>query len=307
MKNPFVSVLIPNYCHASYLNERIDSILAQTYTNFEIIIMDDCSTDNSRDIIESYRSNPHVSSIVYNTINSGSTFNQWDKGMSIAKGDLIWIAESDDSCKPELLERLVEQFEKYDNLAVAYVQSVLINAKGEVIQAPTEVGKPVVHDGIDFIRKHMLYGTAIINASQAVFNREKALKIDRCFRNYKSVGDWMFWVLMCETGNVAQIKEPLNLFRRYEGTVTEINAYNGISETHIKSIIDYIYQKGVISQYAYNLQRMITLSKIRKKQYANENIKNKLLHLWDQPHITIFFALKARVIEGIKRRIKNRL
>ena len=117
----------------------------------------------------------------------------------------------------------------------------------------------------------------------------------------------MFWVLMCETGNVAQIKEPLNLFRRYEGTVTEINAYNGISETHIKSIIDYIYQKGVISQYAYNLQRMITLSKIRKKQYANENIKNKLLHLWDQPHITIFFALKARVIEGIKRRIKNRL
>ena len=234
MKNPLVSVLIPNYCHASYLNERIDSVLAQTYQNFEVIIMDDCSTDNSREVIEQYRNHPRVREIVYNEINSGSTFNQWDKGITMAGGELIWIAESDDSCCPELLERLVEQFEQTEDLAVAYVQSVLINTYGEVIKMPVEKGNPIIYDGRYFIRTHLLYGTCIINASMAIFSREKSLGIDRCFKQFKSVGDWMFWVLMAETGKVAEVREPLNYFRRHEGTVTSRCSLNGVSDTNVK-------------------------------------------------------------------------
>ena len=69
-----VSVIVPNYCHEPYLKERLDSILSQTYEDFELIILDDCSNDRSRDVIEQYSSNPHVSHIVYNEKNSGSTF-----------------------------------------------------------------------------------------------------------------------------------------------------------------------------------------------------------------------------------------
>ena len=67
-----VSVIVPNYNHAPYLKQRIDSILNQTYQDFELILLDDCSSDMSRDIIESYRTNPHVSQIDYNDINSGT-------------------------------------------------------------------------------------------------------------------------------------------------------------------------------------------------------------------------------------------
>ena len=59
--SPTVSVIIPNYNHAPYLKERIDSVLNQTYQDFEVIILDDCSPDNSVEVIEQYRSNPHVS------------------------------------------------------------------------------------------------------------------------------------------------------------------------------------------------------------------------------------------------------
>ena len=59
MKNPKVSVIIPNYNHEKYLDERIQSVLNQTYTDFEVIILDDVSKDNSKDVIEKYRSNPH--------------------------------------------------------------------------------------------------------------------------------------------------------------------------------------------------------------------------------------------------------
>ena len=78
-----VSVIIPNYNHAKYLEQRIDSVLNQSYQDFEVIILDDCSKDNSRDVIEKYRSHERVSHIVYNEQNSGGTFNQWNKGLSL--------------------------------------------------------------------------------------------------------------------------------------------------------------------------------------------------------------------------------
>ncbi len=77
MKHPLVSVIIPNYNHALYLDERIQSVLNQSYGHFEVIILDDLSKDNSREVMEKYRDYPHVSHIVYNTENSGSTFKQY--------------------------------------------------------------------------------------------------------------------------------------------------------------------------------------------------------------------------------------
>ena len=80
-----VSVIVPNYNHAIFLYRRLDSILRQTYSDFEIIILDDCSTDGSRNIIEQYRSNPKVSNIIYNETNSGTGFMQWVKGLRTAE------------------------------------------------------------------------------------------------------------------------------------------------------------------------------------------------------------------------------
>src|SRR5207342_2166753 len=81
---PEVSVIIPNYNHAVYLEQRIESVLNQTFQDFELIILDDCSPDNSRDVIDQYRVNSKVSHIVYNSINSGSTFKQWQKGIELS-------------------------------------------------------------------------------------------------------------------------------------------------------------------------------------------------------------------------------
>src|SRR5687768_4023193 len=104
-----VSVIIPNYNHGSYLKQRINSILNQTFQDFEIILLDDCSTDNSVEIIEEYRSHTKITSINYNPINSGSTFLQWKKGIDLAQGEWVWIAESDDWCELDFLEVLIQE------------------------------------------------------------------------------------------------------------------------------------------------------------------------------------------------------
>src|SRR4051812_33606058 len=118
-----VSVVIPNYNHAPYLRTRIDSVLNQSYQEVEVIILDDCSTDDSRSIIEEYRSHPKVSAIVYNERNTGSPFIQWNKGVGLAKGELIWIAESDDTCHPLMLSTVLERMNVDGNIGISYCQS----------------------------------------------------------------------------------------------------------------------------------------------------------------------------------------
>ena len=108
MPQPAVSVIVPNYNHAPFLRRRLDSIFNQTYQDFEVIILDDCSSDNSKEIIEQYRNRPQITHIVYNEVNSGSPFKQWAKGFDLAKGEYIWIAESDDWAELNFLEETVQ-------------------------------------------------------------------------------------------------------------------------------------------------------------------------------------------------------
>ena len=95
-----------------------------------MIILDDKSTDNSLEVIEKYRSHPKVVKVIISEVNSGSPFKQWEKGIREAKGDIIWIAESDDYCAPTLLERLVLEFEKHSDLVLSFSTSRIMDETG---------------------------------------------------------------------------------------------------------------------------------------------------------------------------------
>ena len=118
------SVIIPNYNHSSFLRQRIDSVLNQHYPHFELIILDDNSTDGSRDVIENYRNSTKVSHIVYNEQNSGSPFLQWKKGIELAQHDWIWIAESDDFAATGFLEQAVKTIGQSATPCIFYVDSL---------------------------------------------------------------------------------------------------------------------------------------------------------------------------------------
>ena len=133
---PTVSVIVPNYCHAPYLEQRIESILQQTFQDFELILLDDCSTDGSREILERYRNHPKVSGIFYNERNSGSPFKQWEKGLSKAKGDYVWIAESDDFSSPCFLERCVRILDTRPDCSIVFTSSYIVDSHSRTIREP---------------------------------------------------------------------------------------------------------------------------------------------------------------------------
>ena len=127
-QTPVISIIVPNYNHAKYLEARLESIYKQSFQDFEVIILDDASTDNSMEIIESYRRHPNTT-IIANKDNSNAPFKQWQKGFRVAKSSIIWLAESDDLCDPRFLETLIPAFNNPD-VKLAYSASKIIDDDG---------------------------------------------------------------------------------------------------------------------------------------------------------------------------------
>src|SRR5580658_575463 len=231
---PKVSVIIPNYNHAPYLKQRIDTVLGQTFQDVEVIILDDCSKDNSRDIIQSYASDPRVT-IVFNETNSGCVFKQWNKGLKMASGKYIWIAESDDYSAPTFLETLVNRLDADSSLALVFCDSYRV-FNDEVTTARKRWFGESAHlyeqdftsPGKDYVARLMIFGNPIANTSSVVFRRSLAEQIGWADETFLLSGDWLFWIKLLEKSNLAYIATPLNYYRYHEQTARHANSKNGV-------------------------------------------------------------------------------
>jgi glycosyltransferase involved in cell wall biosynthesis len=224
---PKVSVIVPNYNHARFLRQRVDSILAQTFQDFELILLDDCSTDDSRAILSSYASDSRVRT-EFNDTNSGSPFKQWNKGVRLAQAPYVWIAESDDYADPRLLERLVPILDSDPNIAYAYCRSWCVSAAGELDQYadfylstidPHRWTADYCADGVDECRNYFAWLTPVANASAVVFRRFLYERVGGADESLRLTGDWKLWASIALTGQVAYRAEPLNYFRCHSASV----------------------------------------------------------------------------------------
>lgn len=224
---PLVSVIVPAYNHERFLTQRLESILAQTFTDYEVIILDDASMDKSKEVIERYRHHPAVSHIVYNQTNSGSPFRQWRKGLELAQGDWIWIAESDDYCAPDLLEALVKQTGTCEKTVLSYCQSNEVNEGGKgwrdmrwfTNQADKQHwNEDYCREGIEEIGDYLWRINFIPNASAVLFKKAAYANAGREFETMKMCGDWLLWIGILKQGNVAFCARPLNFFRTHSAS-----------------------------------------------------------------------------------------
>jgi glycosyltransferase involved in cell wall biosynthesis len=225
---PAISIIIPSYNHADFLKQRLDSVFAQTFDDFEVIILDDCSTDHSRDIIEQYRSHPRVKHIVYNECNSGSTFIQWEKGIELCGSGLIWIAESDDFTDPDFIFSLLPAMLSNEQLGIAYCQSLSVDRHSEIIGnwssytedlSDTQFNSDFYMDGKDYIRNFLVHKNAIPNASAVVFRKKYYEQAGGAETGIKYCGDWITWLKILTISDIYYQARPLNYFRQHENSV----------------------------------------------------------------------------------------
>lgn len=280
--NPLISVIIPNYNHARYLPERIDSVLGQTCRNMEVIILDDCSTDDSREVIERYRQqDPRIVRVIYNEENGGRVFKQWKKGLSLAKGELLWIAESDDKCDPTFLERLVQCFIDHPTLSLAFTKSLLFNDAGETWTMDTEGLNEGVYTSRDFISRFMSRGCPMLNASSCLFSRNAFERISDRYTEFRCSGDRMFWTLIAEKGDVTVVDERLNHYRKHGDNTTAYGFQHGINQRETKLILDYILEKKYIDRTTYNFIRKKYLKTNVFELLENKQLKQDIYKFWN--------------------------
>ena len=249
---PNVSVIVPNYNHARFLRRRIDSILAQTYQDFELILLDDCSTDESRAILEEYARDPRVR-LEFNPVNSGSPFKQWNKGVRLANGKYVWMAESDDYADPTLLERLLALLRDDPKLAFAYCRSWCVSADDCREGFIDEFYFPELDrarwqadfrsDGREECRRYMVHVNTVSNASAVVFRKDAYERAGGADEGMRICGDWKLWSSLMFQGDVAYVADPLNYYRNHEASVRNTLDENTILVPECLHVISWIVEQ----------------------------------------------------------------
>jgi glycosyltransferase involved in cell wall biosynthesis len=227
MSKPKVSVILPCYNHARFLSERIASIIEQTLQPSQIIFLDDASTDNSVEVAKNKLHNcPIETTIRINRVNSCSPFAQWNLGVALAKHELIWIAESDDSCDPIFLESLYRAITESGSV-LCFAQSRQISHSGDNLGSvldyanlhwPGNFDCSFTCSGDFFNSKFMARYNAIPNASGVLFSRHAYILAGQADPSMRFCGDWEAWLKIVAEGSISFVAEELNMFRCHQQT-----------------------------------------------------------------------------------------
>lgn len=274
-KDFLVSVIVPNYNHAPFLEKRLQSIYNQSYPNLEVILLDDASTDGSQEILYEYaRRFPERTKIAVNSVNSGSPFSQWRKGLSLASGDLIWIAESDDWVSENFLETLTPFF-NHPTVMLAFCQTLFVKKENESpvwslaaylsdIMDPSHWERPFLESAAALVRKWWSQKNLIPNVSGALFRKPGPLPLleDTDWLKMKVCGDWLFYLEIAKGGVVAYSPQATNYYRIHEdNTSVGTHAQDLYYEEHER------VARYLMENYKIPLQDLKKQEKILKKHW----------------------------------------
>jgi len=207
---PRVSVLLTCYNHLAYLPLALDSVLKQTVTDLEILIIDDVSTDGTREWLAAELPDDSRIRVILNGNNLG-TYATLNVGLEAANGEFIAILNDDDLWAPAKLERQLALFDKHSEVGLVHTDGWFIDGEGR--QMP---GSPL---GFEFPRTEtgdvllpLIYANKII-ASAALVRRECFAKVGAFDLGYFGSGDWDMWLRIAEHFAIGYVDEPLTFYR----------------------------------------------------------------------------------------------
>lgn len=292
---PKITVVIPNYNHARFLDQRIQSILEQTYQDFELLYLDDASTDDSNAVFAKYVPDPRIRSIL-NQTNGGSPFPQWNKGVCAAKGDYIWIAESDDFADPRMLEVLVKLLNAHPNVGVAYCQSALVDVTGQVFGSAADWtasldaerwNQGYTNSGQDECAQFLLKQCTIPNASAVLFRKSVYQAAGGADEDMHGCGDWLLWTKMLLRSDVAFVPDTLNFFRKHQASTSQIAFKQGVLLKENYRIVRHIVQNAPVTR--------------KDAEAAYEGLMSAWLYYWRSAETSTSKAQRQQVIRQARQ------
>ena len=305
MVKGLVSVIMSNYnTPESYLREAIESVLNQTYTDFELIIIDDCSTDNSLEIIREYKDERII--VLENEVNMGIT-KSLNRGLSVSRGEFVARMDADDICFPQ-------RFEKQVKFLSENSQYIVCGAGAELIgDWQGKYTNKVICRKIpsrDLYRVHLLFGNNpnIVHPT-AMFNRRLLIENNVTYNeNYLYAQDYRMWVTCSQYGECINYPETLLYYRIHGGAVSSSKAaiqHNcvimnmreqlssiGIELTEEYEDIHFKFMSNREHNLKYKEWLLLLIKQNKKYGVYNQKYLEKIL--WEKWAEVIYFALRRQ-------------
>ncbi len=219
MSSPLVSVVIPSYNHGRFIERAVDSVLASSFADLELVIVDDGSTDNTLEILRPYRAEPRVR--IRNQENRGAHV-ALNVGLSLARGELLFVLNSDDSYHRDRIRRLVENFRTHPEVALAasWIEVVDADDTGLGIKEgwanmppwPAPTDGPMLSDLGD-PELALLETNFVSTTSNVAFRRSLLDDAGLDFLPLRYTHDWDFILSACRHGRLLILPEPLVSYR----------------------------------------------------------------------------------------------
>jgi glycosyltransferase involved in cell wall biosynthesis len=229
-----VSFVVPCYNLAHLLSECISSILSQTYEDFEVLIMDDCSPDNTPEIARSLR-DPRVTH-VRNDKNLGHHPN-YNKGIALSRGKYVWLISADDCLRrPYTLERYVQVMEEHPNVGYVFSPAMRLQdgQETEIVSWSIHGNQDAIFKGHTFLEKLVLGNCVVAPAGmvrKGCYDQVTVFPPD-----LPNSGDWYLWCIFALHYDAAYIAEPLVYYRSHDTNMSKMftkNAYQVIITDNI--------------------------------------------------------------------------
>ncbi len=228
-----VTAIIPNYNHARYLAERVRSVAHQTYPFIDIVILDDCSTDDSLAVIGALAADcPRPVAVHRNDANSGNVFAQWRKGMELATGDLVWICESDDTCEPDFVEKMVCHFRDL-SVTMAFGRIEFCDEDGTVVAGMEEFREsaeaidwqaPIKRPAYEWFCNALGARNVMANVGGCMFRRQTLPDaLWSAAREFRIIGDWFLYSRIAGAGQIVYEPAAVAYFRQHARNTSASN------------------------------------------------------------------------------------
>lgn len=221
-KNQTVSVIIPVYNASKYIGETIESALKQTYKDIEIVLVDDCSRDNSRKIIEGYMKSHK--NIVYHFLekNSGAAVAR-NKALDLAKGRYIAFLDSDDLWYPEKIHKQIDFMRNNDDIAFCYTAYEMVDDEGILIKEKIKILEKATYKNL--LKRTMISTPTVLLDRHLLGNLKMPLR--------RTGQDYAYWLLLLHNVEFAYgIDEALVKVRR-RGNSLSANKFQNIIDVWV--------------------------------------------------------------------------
>ncbi len=214
-----VSIIMPSYNTAKFISETIGSVLAQTYPNWELIIVDDCSTDNTDEVVKPYLSDPRIS-YIKNDKNSGAAVSR-NRALREARGKWIAFLDSDDLWHPEKLEKQIEFMEKNGYKFTYTDYKIQLNG----------VWLPYVYTGPDVVNRRKMKDYCYFSTITVMYDRQFVglIQIEPIRKN----NDYAMWLRVIEKSPCYRLNECLSYYIKHDGSISSGRKWKLIKHHYI--------------------------------------------------------------------------